>query len=145
MVCTATDYGGSLLEQGGFSHIRIRAGRLAEDEMRALMEQENISIVVDATHPYAALASENIAKACKRCGCRYIRLQRASGEITEDCVKVPSLEKAVDYLQGTEGAVLAATGSRDLETYTKLKDYKRREKSDLHAGTLQQGNERGAA
>ena len=90
------------------------------------MEQENISIVVDATHPYAALASENIAKACKRCGCRYIRLQRASGEITEDCVKVPSLEKAVDYLQGTEGAGLAATGSRDLETYTKLKDYKRR-------------------
>lgn len=90
------------------------------------MEQENISIVVDATHPYAALASENIAKACKRCGCRYIRLQRASGEITEDCVKVPSLEKAVDYLQGTEGAVLAATGSRDLETYTKLKDYKSR-------------------
>ncbi len=90
------------------------------------MEEENISIVVDATHPYAALVSENIVMACAECGCRYIRLQRAAGEITKDCVRVSSLEQAVEYLEGTEGAVLAATGSRDLEAYTKLKDYRNR-------------------
>ena len=33
--------------------LKIRAGRLDEEEMEALIRRENASLVIDATHPYA--------------------------------------------------------------------------------------------
>ena len=52
-------------EQGwnrGKDSLKIRAGRLDEEEMEALIRRENASLVIDATHPYADQATANIRK-----------------------------------------------------------------------------------
>ena len=66
--CVATDYGKELLPVG-LPHIQVHSGRLTEDEMRLFMLEKQFDYVIDTTHPYARLASENIKAACKRSGC----------------------------------------------------------------------------
>lgn len=124
--CVATDYGKELLPTG-LDHIRIRSGRLTEDEMTALMEENRFDAVIDTTHPYADAASENIKAACGRAGCEYIRVLRASGaDNQEGCLFFGSHEAVAEYLDQTEGNVLLAIGSKELTKYTKVRDYQSR-------------------
>ena len=76
--CVATDYGRELLPEK-LEHIHVRSGRLTEEEMTALMKEKRFDYVIDTTHPYARLASENIRAACRQAGCEYIRVIRSSG------------------------------------------------------------------
>ena len=59
--CVATEYGGSLLtlREG----LTVSHERLTEEEMEKLFRREQFHLVVDATHPYAAAVTENIAAA----------------------------------------------------------------------------------
>lgn len=149
-ICVATEYGEQLLDMTS-SLQEIHAGRLTQEEMARLMRESGITHVVDATHPYAAVVTQNIREACEKAGCRYLRLLReesanfvryadastdeADGgvrgdgkEIARDasCVFVDSVQEAVEYLSHTEGNILAATGSKELEKYTQLPDYRER-------------------
>ncbi|MDD2959057.1 MAG: precorrin-6A reductase [Lachnospiraceae bacterium] len=124
-VSTATEYGGHLLEESTAGH-DIHSGRLSEEEMEGLIDQEQITMVVDATHPYAVLVSDNIRAVCRKKGCTYLRLLREEEPADNACVFVPSVEAAVEYLQQTSGNVLAATGSKELKKYTALPDYQTR-------------------
>ncbi len=124
--CVATDYGKGLLPEG-LEQIRVRSGRLSEDEMTALMIEKRFDLVIDTTHPYAGLASENIKAACGRAGCEYIRVLRPSGINEEmDCRFFSSHEEVVSYLNHTEGNVLLTIGSKELSQYTKVQDFQKR-------------------
>ncbi|MDY3918110.1 MAG: precorrin-6A reductase [Candidatus Limivivens sp.] len=124
-VCVATEYGETLMREGEF--LKIHAGRLDTEEIAALIRELDAACVVDATHPYAVVVSENIQKACELAGREYLRLLRETGEHdTEDCIRVDSVEEAVTFLAGTEGKILAATGSKELAKYTALPDYQER-------------------
>ena len=71
LVSVATAYGAQLLEQSfDYPHpdLQITQGRLDMEEMERLMQQEDCELVIDATHPYAAIVSENIQKACEKTG-----------------------------------------------------------------------------
>lgn len=145
--CVATDYGKDLLPND-LEHIQIQSGRLTEDEMTLLMKKNQFDYVIDTTHPYARLASENIKAACTCSGCEYIRVLRSSGipkqtkqadmvqEETESrelnekkkdkCLFFESHEAVVEYLNQTTGTVLLTIGSKELSQYTKVKDYQQR-------------------
>lgn len=124
--CVATDYGKELLPDG-LEHIRVRAGRLTEDEMKAFMEEKQFEYVIDTTHPYARLASENIKAACRQAGCNYIRVLRSSGIKEQmDCQFFGSHEGVVDFLNENDGNVLLAIGSKELFKYTKVSEYQTR-------------------
>lgn len=160
-VLTATEYGEQLLieqgqngsgecacEKGAAAGFRVSAGRLDEGQMAALIEEERPELVVDATHPYAALVSENIREACRKTGTEYVRLLRKSlaheadvsdtykegrpgtdsmpSEEMDGCIWVESVEEAVRYLKGTSGNVFVTTGSKELAKYTELPDYEKR-------------------
>ena len=77
-VNVTTAYGASLLPAG--PGIRVHVGRLDAEEMTTLfMEARQTSAplrVIDATHPYAAVVSENILTACAAAGVRCIRVER---------------------------------------------------------------------
>lgn len=79
-VYVATAYGASLLPAG--PGITVHVGRLDAEEMRALFEAARQTtgplLVIDATHPYAAVVSENILAACAAVGVRCIRVERES-------------------------------------------------------------------
>lgn len=124
LACVATDYGMALLPKAG--NIRISAGWLDADQMRALLEGRCFDMVVDATHPYAARASENIAAACAATGTEYLRLNRADADVCGDAAVVDSIQGAARFLAEHPGNALLATGSRELMPYAGVEDYRER-------------------
>lgn len=107
-VYVATAYGASLLPAG--PGITVHVGRLDAAEMRALLENTRQTptplLVIDATHPYAAVVSENILTACAAAGVRCIRVERestgAEGKLTSpegaSLHWVDSIEEAAAWL-----------------------------------------------
>ncbi len=122
--CVATEYGETLLSPR--ENLTISAQRLTREEMEALFSRENFDMVIDATHPYASVVTENISRACEQAGVRYQRLLRSGCKAGEDAVFVPDIPAAVDYLNRTEGPILLTTGSKELAKYTGLYDFANR-------------------
>lgn len=125
-VCVATEYGQQLMEEGPF--VKLHTGRLTEPEMEALMEREDITLTVDATHPYATEVTENILRACQNTGAEYLRLLRGAGFDAEEkdfnCVE--NVQEAADFLRGTRGNILVTTGSKELSAFTCIEDFRER-------------------
>lgn len=100
--CVATEYGKQVLCKekdtgschAGSSGPDIRSGRMDEEEMLALFEEEKPVMIIDATHPYAAEVTENIRKAAKE--------YRKSRQIQEKVYYrvLRSLTEAEDTVQG---------------------------------------------
>ena len=122
--CVATEYGEALLTPR--ERLTVSHRRLTEEEMEALLAQERFDLVVDATHPYAAEVTENIARACRGVGVEYLRLLREADALPEGAVYFPDTEAAVNWLAGTEGNILLTTGSKELAKYAALPGFARR-------------------
>lgn len=139
VACVATDYGKELLLEKS-EQIQILTGRLTEDEMKLLMDEHQFDFVIDTTHPYAKIVSENIQKACIDSGCKYIRLLRQNGwkdyklidkgpmDISKrpHCIFFENHNAVVDYLNKTTGNVLLTIGSKELVRYTEVKNFENR-------------------
>ena len=128
-VCVATQYGETLLEEGKYLH--VHAGRLDETEMEQQIQKQQITLVIDATHPYAVIVSQNIRRACSRTGTEYIRLARKETDASwkqemEDVTEVASVVEAAAFLAKKEGRIFAATGSKELSAYQVIPDYQDR-------------------
>ena len=127
MVCVATEYGESLLPQG--EYLELSHDRLDEKQMEEKMLQMEDGLVIDATHPYAQVVTENIEAACERTGTAYLRVVRQESQRLEEeetITYVKSIREAVEYLEGTSGNILVTTGSKELAAYTSLTDYQER-------------------
>lgn len=135
-VYVATAYGASLLPAG--PGITVHVGRLDAAEMRALFEAARQTsgplLVVDATHPYAAVVSENILSACAAAGVRCIRVEREStgageAELAPEGAAlhwVDSIEEAAAWLAAKSSHrpnILITTGSKELAPYTQIPDF----------------------
>ena len=128
-VCVATQYGETLLEEGKYLH--VHAGRLDETEMEQQIQKQQITLVIDATHPYAVIVSQNIRRACSRTGTEYIRLARKETDASwkqemEDVTEVASVAEAAAFLAKKEGRIFAAAGSKELSAYQVIPDYQDR-------------------
>ena len=74
-VCVVSDYGEQLLPKG--ESLTISVGALTREEMEKEMEQiPSSGLVIDATHPYADLATDNIAEAARNTERKYCRVLR---------------------------------------------------------------------
>ena len=106
--------------------------------MRALFEAARQTsgplLVVDATHPYAAVVSENILSACAAAGVRCIRVEREStgageAELAPEGAAlhwVDSIEEAAAWLAAKSSHrpnILITTGSKELAPYTQIQDF----------------------
>lgn len=122
--CVATDYGKkSLMED---TYLKVQAGRLNQQEMEKLLEQETPSLVLDATHPYAAEVTANIRKACEGREISYLRVLRRESAQEENAVYVENVEAAAEFLNQTTGNVLLTTGSKELSKFLSVHNYKER-------------------
>ena len=72
--CAATEYGGDLVK--GLEAVSVHIGRMNAEEMVDFFAAGQFELVVDATHPYADFATENIRSACEQTNTEYFRLQR---------------------------------------------------------------------
>ncbi|MDD6212557.1 MAG: precorrin-6A reductase [Clostridiales bacterium] len=127
-VCVATEYGEKVLDDSLADKVTV--GRLDAVQMEQMIREQEADVVVDATHPYAVIVSRNIVLACQAAGVSYYRLLRQSEEelanTLKDCIQVNSVDEAVEYLMDHPGRALLTTGSKELEKYTKVPDYKER-------------------
>lgn len=119
---TATDYGAELVDD--LPLIEVHAGRLDEEAMEA--ELAGCSVVVDATHPYAAIVSANIEKAAAAVEARYLRVLRPAVAVEGDVVSVASIEEAARFLAAQEGRALITTGSKEIEPFARVAGFEER-------------------
>lgn len=126
-VSVVTDYGEALLPRAG---LQILQGRMNEEQIEHFLRVHSVDCVVDATHPYAVLATKHIQSACRKLTVDYFRLLRERTEASfgerQDCLYVEDARAAVDALHKTQGNVLLTTGSKDLSAFTQIADYERR-------------------
>ena len=123
-VCVATEYGETLVPRG--DNVEVSAGRLDGEGMRRLFADRAFDAVIDATHPFATLASETIERACREARLEYIRLNRGGDALDADAVYVDSIQGAADWLANHPGVALLATGSKELSPYTRVEGYQER-------------------
>ncbi len=124
LACVATEYGSKSLNEN--EYLKIHAGRLDEKKMEELLRKAAPSLVLDATHPYAAEVTENIKEACANVGLPYQRILREKGVHQEKAVYVSDTEAAVEFLKETKGNILLTTGSKELGKFTALPEAKER-------------------
>jgi len=125
--CVATEYGSTMLASA--ENLTVIEKRLDQPAMEILFNSDDFDLVIDATHPYAAVVTENIKKACTNTRTSYVRLQRdPSGETRtqEDLVYVPDTVAAADFLDKTEGNILLTTGSKELKELSRISGFAER-------------------
>lgn len=140
-VCVATEYGEIVMreqtdmaeaEQAG-SHplVRIHRGRMDREQMRDFLRNGEYEIVVDATHPYARVVTENIQGAVAMLQPLeknvqfpiYLRLEReinGAAEAEDNVTNIQYFANNTDCaraLEDTEGNILLTTGSKELAVY----------------------------
>ena len=117
VVCVATDYGESLLEESG--SLRVNTGRLDKDGMVSLIKKESPSLVLDATHPYAYKVSETVLAACSDCGTRYGRVQREAA-VHDGMTEFADVEELASCLDHTPGIVFSSLGTKEAAALSKV-------------------------
>jgi precorrin-6Y C5,15-methyltransferase (decarboxylating) len=127
-ICVATEYGGQILPKS--EYLNIICSRLDLDEICNLLSGNLYSYVIDATHPYAAIISENARSACIKTGTPYFRLLRGTTDNNvlnnDNIITFPDTIQAAKYLDKTTGRILLTTGSKDLHIFCNgIKDTKR--------------------
>ena len=111
-VSVATPLGAE--ELSGLSGLEIWVGRKEVRELEQAVK--SFERCIDATHPYAVLASANIRTACQRAGVPCDRLSRAES-LAEGVIEVNSCVQAAELLAGQEGNILLTTGSKELSAF----------------------------
>lgn len=119
----ATDYGKEVLEE--YTSVEVQAKRLDMEEMLEVFEREPC-IILDATHPFAKLVSQNIQEACRRADREYIRVERGAVDIARfGKLKYRFFDtqtQVADFLKEKEGNIFLSTGSKEVGLYADLSD-----------------------
>ena len=139
-VCVATEYGEIVMREQtdaeaagtkGQPLVSLHRGRMDRQQMEEFLRNEGYEIVVDATHPYARVVTENIRDAVNTLRAMeketqfpiYLRLEREISETPEaekHAISIRYFESNADCakaLENIEGNILLTTGSKELATY----------------------------
>lgn len=81
LATTVTDYGAEIAKNAGASDVISKALR-CEDFIDVIQEND-IDTLIDATHPFAAVATETAIESASKAGINYIRYERASTILPE--------------------------------------------------------------
>ena len=125
-LCVATEYGEIVLKEN--SLVKVHKGRMNQEEMKRYIETGNFGAVVDATHPYAEVVTQNIKNGMQDMDIPYLRLKRESN-VTSSYEKIQYFKDSVSCaraLEKTDGNILLTTGSKELSVFVKFIDKKER-------------------
>ncbi|MCR3757701.1 cobalt-precorrin-6A reductase [Clostridium felsineum] len=127
LVSTTTNYGGELLKD--YKYKTLNTKPLLKDELKEVLMENNISILIDASHPYASKISDNCISLAKELKLKYLRYERPSVcekyRNNEKVIFVKDYEELIDKikvignLNKREAAILNTTGSNNVEKFIK--------------------------
>lgn len=115
LVCVTSEYARGLLD----ADIACRVGAMDGAQMRSFLSGRQPERIIDATHPYAVRASQNIRECAQALG---IPLERIAREAAhggwQDAVQwAADAQAAADAAARTQGNILLTTGSHTLGVY----------------------------
>lgn len=112
-----TENAGEVMKQHG---LRVLVGRLDAEQLISVVSENEASIIVDATHPFAEEASKNAMAAASQLEIPYIRFERKSFEGQDSLItEVASYEEAAVLAANRGGVVMLTTGSKTLQVFAK--------------------------
>ncbi|MBI2191566.1 MAG: precorrin-6A reductase [Planctomycetes bacterium] len=115
LVSTATEIP---LETGRHPAIRRRSGRLDAEGLAAIVREEGIRAVVDATHPFATVVHATARETATRLSIPYLRFERPHTDLqTHNLFFAEDHPQAARIAFSFGRAVLLTTGSKVLEPY----------------------------
>lgn len=110
----ATKYGADLLSAQ--ENMTVHTGRMDAGGITKWLEREQYDCVVDATHPYAVLATKHIAEAAEAAQIPCYRLIR-DGNATGDWIEAKDMAHAAQLAEEIPGNILLTTGSKELDHF----------------------------
>lgn len=129
-VSVATEYGSSVLPS--MEYCKVLQGRMDTEQIRDFILAEKITMVLDATHPYAVEVSDNIQKAIAQVGeltnreIEYLRIVRENCPRVEGAVYLDNMEELITYFNQHDGKALVTTGSKELARLKEVENYEKR-------------------
>ncbi len=103
--------------------VKVHQGRMNREEIKKYIQNGDFAAVVDATHPYADVITENIKAAMKEAEEKilppYFRLKREidTEEFYEKTTWFDTNEACAKALEEIQGNILLTTGSKELAKY----------------------------
>ncbi len=116
IVTIATDGGKEFINSN-----RVLVGRINYQEMVEFCKENQISLIVDLTHPYAEIVSQNAKKVAKDLEIYYIRYMRDKTYLGGNAIYLNNYEEAYDYLSTISGTVFFTTGSKNIGDFEKIR------------------------
>ncbi len=125
-LCVATEYGEIVLKE--HPCMKLHRGRMNEEQIKEFIQNGEFEAIVDATHPYADIITENIKAAMKGMSIPYLRLKREVSALTsaENIIHFDTNEACAKALEEISGNILLTTGSKELAKYCVCDDVKQR-------------------
>lgn len=120
LVSVASDYGAE--EQGAAEGVAVEWGVKDEDGIRGMIR--GADLVIDATHPFAVVVTDNIRRAAEAEGIARLRLLRGESDSGSgaDILYAADAQDAARMAGEMGGRVLLTTGSKDLGIYAEAID-----------------------
>ena len=102
----------------------VLTGRMDEPDICNFLKKVHPDLVIDATHPFARVVTENIKAACAETKMDYRCMRDGGGNKHTEKPKsesfiVGSVQEAADFLAQTKGKILITTGSKGTSCYQK--------------------------
>lgn len=117
VISAATEYGGEVAEKH-CPGVSVWAGRLGVEARRQALKRSQARVLVDATHPYARLISEQLIGLSRTLGIPYLRYERPKSYADEGEV-CESSEQAANRAITLGKRIFLATGSKELAAFLK--------------------------
>ncbi len=99
----------------------LLTGRMDYHEMVKFIQENQIRLLADLSHPYATLVSKNAQKAANSQNVKYIRYVRPQVIFIDGVIYKESFDECIEYLKSVSGTVFFTTGSKDIGRFEKVK------------------------
>lgn len=122
-ISTFSAYGASLLKE--YNYASVNSAPLTLEELKETLKANNVTTLVDASHPYASVITENSIIACQDLGIEYVRYERPMVLEREEYINNPNFIFLQDYEElktgiNFQGNILNSTGSNHMVALEEL-------------------------
>ena len=116
LASVVSEYGKSLLNH---QQLKINDARLTLNDIKKLAQDNDIDTIIDASHPYAEIVSENALTVAKDLNIKYIRYERATALLPEyeKLMIVESYHQAAKVAGTFGNNIFLTTGSKTLDVF----------------------------
>ena len=118
------NYIATIATDGGKEFInseKLIVGRMTYEEMISFSKEYNIRMIVDLTHPYAKIVSQNAKQLAQILNIKYIRYTRDKVDSLFNAVCLESYEETYEYISNISGTVFFTTGSKNIGDFEEIK------------------------